>query len=128
MPGTHSVGSRVGKGTLTPWAVRQSITFTGSWQHWPKGQKNDPPQLPNYRIHPSSRALRGSGVNAPSLNAVRTVCLVAELSFRGDQTTSSYQQRKPSLKFGTSGKFGTVILLLSKPSVQPVGSQRLTQG
>src|SRR5262245_3044609 len=23
MPGTHSVGSRVGKGTLTPWAVRQ---------------------------------------------------------------------------------------------------------
>jgi hypothetical protein len=41
---------------------------------------------------------------------------------------SGNQQRKPSLKFRTSGEFGTVILLLSNPSVQAIGSQCLTQG
>jgi hypothetical protein len=37
------------------------------------------------------------------------------------------KQRKPSFKFGTSDKFGSVILLLSDKVVQPVGSQSLTQ-
>ena len=41
--------------------------------------------------------------------------------------TLSNKQRKPSLKFGTSDKFGSVILLLSNKGVQPAGSQSLTQ-
>ena len=42
--------------------------------------------------------------------------------------TLSNQQRKPSLKFGTVGQFGTVILLLSNPIIQPIGGQCFTQG
>jgi hypothetical protein len=34
----------------------------------------------------------------------------------------SNQQRKPSLKLGTSEEFGTIILLLSNKGVQPVRS------
>jgi hypothetical protein len=34
----------------------------------------------------------------------------------------SDQERKPSLKLGTSGEFGTIILLLSNKGLQPVGS------
>jgi hypothetical protein len=48
--------------------------------------------------------------------------------FGGARLTLSNQQRKPSLKLGTSDEFGTVILLLSNKGVQPVGSQCLTQG
>jgi hypothetical protein len=41
--------------------------------------------------------------------------------------TLGNKQRKPSLKFGTSDKFGSVILLLSNKVVQTVRSQSLTQ-
>ena len=40
----------------------------------------------------------------------------------------SDQESKPSLKFGTGGEFGTLILLLLNKGVQSVGSQCLTQG
>src|SRR5262249_43393468 len=44
-------------------------------------------------------------------------CLIAEPSFRGEQTTLSNQQRKPSLKLGTSDEFGTVFLLLANKDI-----------
>ena len=47
---------------------------------------------------------------------------------RHKYATLSYQQRKPSFKFGTSDEFGSVILLLSNKDVQLAGSQSLTQG
>jgi hypothetical protein len=40
----------------------------------------------------------------------------------------SNQQRKPSLKFGTSDELGSAILLLSNEGVQLPGRQCLTQG
>jgi hypothetical protein len=43
-------------------------------------------------------------------------------------TTLSYQQGKPSLKFGSSDKLGSLILLLSNEGVQLAGRQCLTQG
>jgi hypothetical protein len=43
-------------------------------------------------------------------------------------TTLSYQQGKPSLKFGTSDELGSIILLLSNEGVQLAGRQCLTQG
>jgi hypothetical protein len=43
-------------------------------------------------------------------------------------TTLSYQQGKPSLKFGTSDKLGSLILLFSNKDVQLAGRQGLTQG
>jgi hypothetical protein len=46
---------------------------------------------------------------------------------RNQYATLSNKQRKPSLKLGTSDKFGSVILLLSNKGVQPAGSQSLTQ-
>jgi hypothetical protein len=43
-------------------------------------------------------------------------------------TTLSYQQDKPSLKFGTSDKLGSLILLLPNEGVQLAGRQCLSQG
>jgi len=42
---------------------------------------------------------------------------IAERSFCRERTTLSTQQRKTSLKLGTSDEFGTVLLLLSNKRV-----------
>jgi hypothetical protein len=56
------------------------------------------------------------------------VLLDGRTLLRKKHATLRNQQREPSLKFGTSDEFGSVILLLSNKDVQLAGSQSLTQG
>jgi len=53
------------------------------------------------------------------------VWLDGRTMLRNKYATLSNQQREPSFKFGTSGEFGSVILLLSNKGIQLVGSQCL---
>jgi hypothetical protein len=76
-----------------------------------------------------SRSQREAVLNSdPSGLGGSIVLLDGRTILRNKYATLSYQQRKPSFKFGTSDEFGSVILLLSNKGVQLAGSQSLTQG